>query len=528
MRKLVFALGSSLLLLASGCKHDSGNAEWNIDVLAPALKTTLTLSNLVEDSLLVVNPDNSMKLVYERSLYNLPVDSILQIPDTVIDTPVTSPIGISLAPGSSIPVINSPTRYDLKGAEIVEAIARSGTVQVRATNNLATKVILIYSIPSATLNGVAFSITAEIEANASISQSFDISGYHLDLRGLSGNSNNTLITSISGHTDPNGQTVQIGAGQTFITLESSFLGIIPQYARGYFGSQSIDIDLDSTDFCAFKKIIAGSIGLENVILSLDLENAVGADAQATINQLSSYNSRTGTMVNLSHSLIGNPVNITRASEPWPNSGNVTSTFNSYVVNKDNSNILAFIENLPDKLFYSLKFNVNPLGNISSGNDFFYYDKNIKASVALEVPLSFYASGLTLSDTIDFTSDANNVGKLINSGNFRLVADNGFPLSAKAQLYLLDENNTVLDSLLSDNIIAAPPLDGDLKVAQSLVSTVVLPIGNSTGDKLNITRRINIKVIFDTPFAPQLLKIYDGYKMDIKLIGDFNYTVNQPG
>jgi hypothetical protein len=243
--------------------------------------------------------------------------------------------------------------------------------------------------------------------------------------------------------------------------------------------------------------------------------------------LTSYNSRTGNTVNLSHSLIGNPVNITRATEPWHYSGNVTPTNVSYLIDKNNSNILSFIQNFPDKLYYSLDFFVNPLGNISSGNDFFYFDKNIDATIKLEVPLSLYANGLTLTDTIDFSSDASDVGKRINTGHFRLTADNGFPLSAKLQLILLDENNIVLDSLLTDQVIAAPPLDADFKVVNSLISDIILPVSSSTGDKLNNTKKINIKVVFDTPQAPQLVKIYDGYKMDIKVIADFTYTINQP-
>ena len=85
----------------------------------------------------------------------------------------------------------------------------------------------------------------------------------------------------------------------------------------------------------------------------------------------------------------------------------------------------------------------------------------------------------------------------------------------------------IDSLYSLNNIAAPALDGNFKSIGSLVSTLDVPISSATADKLNNTNRINIKIIFDTPQAPQLLKIYDHYKMDIKIIADFNYTINQP-
>ncbi len=194
-------LSSYFLVLSSGCKEDSGNAEWDVDVLAPVLKTTLSLNDLVEDSLLVSNPDSSLKFVYVNNFSNLLIDTLLSIPDTTIVNLLSLPISTTIQPGVSLININLETRYALKDAQLVEALVRSGSIIVNVQNALATPVIMNYSIPSATLNGVAFSITRTISATSSITETFDISGYHLDLRGLDGNSFNTLVTAIGGHTE---------------------------------------------------------------------------------------------------------------------------------------------------------------------------------------------------------------------------------------------------------------------------------------------------------------------------------------
>ena len=529
MRKIL--LPCCLLLTAScllpSCKQDAGNAEWDIDVLAPVLTTTLSLNDLVEDSLLVSNPDSSLKLLYVNDFSNLVIDTLLKIPDTTVTNNLSLPVSTTIQPGVNLININLETRYALKDAQLVEAVVRSGSIIVELQNSLDTKVFINYSIPSAKLNGVAFSMTRAVDSNSGISETFDISGYHLDLRGLDGNSYNTLVTAFGGNTDPAGIAVPIVANQPFITINNTFVDIVPQYARGYFGSPTYSLENESANFDFLKKIISGQLGLEEVKLSLSLENYVGADAQIEIHNITSVNPRTGVSIDLQHEVMGSPINITRASDAWINSGMITPTFTSYVFDNSNSNIRALIENLPHRLDYSLDFKLNPLGNISSGNDFFYYDHNIKTNLELEVPLTFYADDLTLSDTLEFNADAGTAGSRINSGSFRIIADNGFPLSATMTLILLDENDTPLDSLYSLNNIAAPDLDGNFKVIASRVSTLEVPMSSSTSDMLTNTKKINIKITFATPQVPQLLKMYDYYKMDIKIISDFNYTVNQP-
>ncbi len=517
---------TSYLMLPS-CKQDAGNAEWDIDVLAPVLTTTLTLQDLVDDSLLVVNPDSSLKLLYINNFSNLVIDTLLSIPDTTVVNALSLPLSTTIQPGLDLITINTETRYALKDAQLVEAYVRSGQIVVEFQNAVNAGVTIDYAIPSATLNGTAFAITRNVAAGASLTETIDITGYHLDLRGLDGSSYNTLVTSFGGSTDVNGPPVQIVANQPFITVSNSFVDVVPQYARGYFGSPEISVENESANFDFLKKIIDGKLGLEEVKLSLSLENYIGADGQVEIQNITSVNPRTGVSIDLQHAVMGTPINITRASDAWIYSGNVTPTLKSYVFDNSNSNIRALIENLPHRLDYSLNFKLNPLGNISSGNDFFYYENNIKTNLKLEVPMTFYSDHLTLSDTLDFNADAGRAGSRVNSGGFRIIADNSFPLSATMTLILIDENNVAIDSLYSLNNIAAPALDGNFKSIGSLVSTLDVPISSTTADKLTNTNRINIKIVFDTPQAPQLLKIYDHYKMDIKIIADFNYTINQP-
>jgi hypothetical protein len=73
-----------LLLVLSSCRRDS-NTNWNTDILAPLATTTLTINNLVRDSVLRTNPDSSVSIVFSNNVYSLNLaDQFIHIPDTSI------------------------------------------------------------------------------------------------------------------------------------------------------------------------------------------------------------------------------------------------------------------------------------------------------------------------------------------------------------------------------------------------------------------------------------------------------------
>src|SRR5687768_16129445 len=79
-RILLFVLLLALAGLFS-CRKEFGNPEWDVDGLVPILKTSLNFNDLIADSLLQENPDNSLTLVYNNNVYSLTADSLFEIPN---------------------------------------------------------------------------------------------------------------------------------------------------------------------------------------------------------------------------------------------------------------------------------------------------------------------------------------------------------------------------------------------------------------------------------------------------------------
>jgi hypothetical protein len=142
---------------------------------------------------------------------------------------------------------------------------------------------------------------------------------------------------------------------------------------------------------------------------------------------------------------------------------------------------------------------------------------------MQIPLSLVATNLTITDTVDFTLGDESVN--IKSGTLTLFANNGFPLDASVQLYMMNETYTVMDSLFgSINTIDEAPLDVNLKVKEKKMTKLVIPVGESKMNGLRETKKMLIKVRFNTSAQPQYIKIYSYYSIDLQLVGDFSVHV----
>ncbi len=530
--KIIFSSSLFILFLFSFIFYSScrkGNPSWDVDILAPLINSTLTINNIIPDSLLQTNPDNSLSIVYKIGLYSFNVDTLFKIPDTTLSNNYVSPFSTIISPGGGIiPVITTSITNNLGDVELTNVTLRSGKMLLTINSQIHGLVDFRYKIPSATNPaGNIFDTTVTIPAAVGAapgvySGAFDLSGYKLNLTGASGASVNTMVTSYSAIAAPlPGNTITINAGEA-VQITNKFVGIIPQYAKGYFGNTINNGEIDSTDFSLFNRIIDGTLQLEDIDINFSIENSIGADARITIDNLSSVNTRTGNTVPLSHSIIGSPINLNRAVD---NNGNVTSSLYEFSIKPSNSNIKSFVENLPDKMSYQMDFQINPLGNVSGSNDFVYYDKLLKTEMNMTIPLSLIANNLTMADTMDF--NMGNETDNVNHGTLYLYAENGFPFTAEVQLYMMDDNYNIKDSLISlPNAILAPALDANYICVGKQMTKLTIPVDKTKMDLLRSSKKMYLKIKFNTAGQPNYVKIYSLYKMDVKIVGNFNYTVGK--
>lgn len=528
MNKLFFGLTFCVLIIFFSCRKENSKASWDMQVATPLVYTTLNLNNLLPDSIVKSNSDNSLKIIYENQLYDLSSDAIIKIPDTTLKSAYNLPIDLKLPPGQIIPFpSNSETTYKLKGIELRKAIIKSGYVKFVVKSKIKEKTKFTYSIPCAKLNGNMFSINIEVPARVGntpgvFSEVYSLANYEIDLTGVNKNKINTIYTNISAAINPNAKdTVAVSTTDSLI-MENTFFDIKPLYAKGYFGNTTINIPATKSDFQFINKVTAGTIKFDEVKFKINIDNFIGFDTRILINKLNAISTRTNTVDPLiNNTIIGSSININRAFE---NAGTVTPSNFNYTLTKNNSNIVSMINSLPDKFEYEMKIITNPMGNLSGSNDFVYIDRLMYVKLQMEIPLSFYATNLTLIDTLDFNISIKDKPKIKN-GILTLIADNGYPFDATIQFYLLDDNNNITDSLLEKaSKISTAALDNNFKVLNKTQSVFKIPINDNKVDLLYNTKKIILKAKYNTAAAPNYVKIYSNYDMNIKLTGDFNYTV----
>jgi hypothetical protein len=186
-----------------------------------------------------------------------------------------------------------------------------------------------------------------------------------------------------------------------------------------------------------------------------------------------------------------------------------------------------IENLPGKLNYDIDIFLNPLGNVSGGNDFIHADHGLDVNMLLEMPLSFSANKLTLTDTTLVNFEDIKEFDNIQSAILTLIAENGFPFDAEVQLTPILKDGTKLNPLVSNNPIKAAEVNSLYKVENSKISNLKIPLEKNTLSKLKEAEKMIISIALTTEPANEFLKIYNNYKIKIQLTGDFSYRLNNP-
>lgn len=517
-----------IVLLFTTCKKENDSAQWDVNILTPIFKASLGVNDLIADSFTQVAPDGAVTLVFDSTIYTTPLDSVFEIKDTLQTSLFVSPGNITLTPGFVFYSQPNEISLDLNSVELSLAIIKSGHARLIAKNHLPTAVIYTFNIPEAKLNGVPFQKIQTIDAAppggvTEFSGLFDISGYSIDLTGTIGTEYNQLTYNVIGQTSLSGITVNVVPGDTIVDVTSGFEALIPLYARGYLGQGSVDVTGENS--IGTGKLLDGSILFDSVTAILTLKNSIGADAQAILSSMRSVNNRTGTTVDLvAPHFVNQTLNLNRATETGTPPSPVNSTYYSIQLDNTNSNIVALVENLPEKLTYDLNFLLNPLGNVSGHHDFLYTDDLFDANLKVNFPLRFAANQILFSDTQDIADLSTTADENLGDGIFKLIADNGFPYEFNLQIIMLNDIGVATDSLLVPDRIAPAMMDANFRAIGKERTIISIPLSIERRKNLLNTKRVVIRARFSTSSYPQQLQVYSDYVLNLKLVGDFIYMI----
>jgi len=521
------------LVFVISCRRE--DPSWDLDLTAPIAYGSLTIDDLIADSLTSVGADGSVRITYHSVVPGINADTLFNIPDTTILNSYSLPVGpANLAPGTVL-VNNVPTQtqYAMGSAQLVYGILERGKAKVHMQNDIQKRVIVTYIVQSATLNSVPATVTDTLPAAPNATQGsitdleLDLSNYEIDFTGINGDRVNTTVTIFSVVIDPSDPgNVTVNTTDSVIA-KISFEDMRPSYVRGYFGSELIQIGPEESYLSFFQRVQSGQLGLDSIYMTFTLENYAGLDARFTVNNIWSRSQLSGQTVYLANSIVGSPVNINRAQYSFGYPPSIPQIY-SWQFNNANSNIVNMFEIMPDHLGYDFSLFTNPLGNVSGNNDFLYTKFGINAYIDVDIPVNFYADQLVLVDTLETNLSVTNAANILTA-NLTLFTGNGFPFAGNLQFYLLDENNAVVDSIVvAPGLIASAPLAqaGGYYFADGATQSVInIPMNESQTSRILNSSRMIMKTTFNTGTNPDYVKIFSTNKLDFNLTADFEYRVN---
>lgn len=509
-----------LALIATSCKKEK--TSWDADFTIPIAQTTLSLNNIIADSLIATDANNHVSISYNTDIFNYNIDSIIKIPDTVTSFKYHAYSTSTLSPGQPIALTSEVKSFNFEPARITQVDIKQGFLVYTCLNPLTTPLIITYTIPAAKKNGVAFLIKETIPASdgvtpKSYTSRIDLSDYSIDMRGPNLDNSNRFQTSMYITTDPNGSPTTMTNGQEF-TFHTNFENLQLNYIKGYLGNEIQTTGPDTTAFDFFQRISCSSLSLNNIDVTLKISNGIGADIRFIPISLSSKNGSTGQVTPLSGDIIGKSYNITRASETHQATNPVKPTIST--LDFSNTNIKSLIENLPNQFIFGSSIQINPLGNISNGNDFIYSNNGLSANLNIKIPLSFKANSMILSDTLVYKTSSN---EKINSGTISLLISNSFPVNAKIRLFILDQNNQPTNEITPANqwITAGSEDSNNAPIASNSILKLNLE-GETlkrffTSNKLLLTSEINTA-------GTNYVNISTKSSIQVKIVGNFNTNI----
>ncbi len=416
--------------------------------------------------------------------------------------------------------------------EIKKAVLRSGEVNIKVSSTAQDTLYFEYNIPSLSSQNTTFNTKEKVNPGTVIHpetfiKSFNFTDYDFDLtcanintlRHPSANTDtfNTLNSILLGRIRYSGKLVYLSL-QDSLNVDLRMKNLVASSAKGYLGDSLYVVSGEKT-IDSFKKFASSTFALEKASVALNISNGVGINGEITIQEFTAYNTLSNQSLSLTGTAMHNKYAVTKAQEtPF------VPSITSIAIDQDNSNITKLIALKPDKITYKVALQLNPLGNLHTYDDFLFKESSIKVDAAIAIPLAVNIDNLRLKDTVNLGLNSIANSDKIQSGSLNFIVDNQFPFNAFMTIYVLNPQHQVIDSLHTTDPILAGSADATGRVTKKTHSVLKYPFTKTQINTIASAPQLLLDIKFGSP-PLKFEKLFTDYNMDIKLVGDFIYTID---
>lgn len=478
-----------------GCVHEIDDLTFTTlkpSISFPLGKISMNAGKLTQlgDSVNVRQGEsNVIELYYEAEMLNTTLDDRFTINDQSFtdEIPFSSFLftagqtnEVKLSAYNSFSISNSDLPDPAPELTLVEL--KGGNISITQSKDFSHEVETVITLPKLTKDGEPLTLT--VLNNAVVSE--DLNGYELDLTGASGTEVNVIDYEISTMVTESGSS-------TLGTISFSFnMGSMKfSYFEGNFLQYVFDEISTEFDLGLPENEVPDNIRFTNPRIKLIANNSSGIDYELDITEVSVIENNGDTLA-ITGTYDDEAFILQRADQR----GETISS--EHVISNDNTdNLSELFSNIPVGAYSRGVVSANPNGVLPQGN-FVSDDSRVVINAEITLPLEGYANNYAINDTIkniDLEFDDDGVINLDHI-NMRFKIENSFPFDVRLQLYFLEENNEVIDSLFigidDSSIIPAGTIDesGLVTSSNSKISDVVL--SHEKYEKVKFAKSIRIK------------------------------------
>jgi len=463
-----------------------------------------------------ISPDGFLSLHYSTGVVSGIMSDLLTFPQININKTVLNQTGLQ------IDLQTSGTTIDLTDSilipvSLVQTIARidsiqllSGNIQLSITSTNLTGTIS-YQFPGLRLNGVPLSLSRSFpNANFTVPlANYKIIPIH-DVIG-----NNILKCIFSIHLqNPSGP---INNGSAILNGNAVLDALSYETIWGDFSGY--DITLPSFQFSTgiFDRVSGGHFEFADPQLKFIFSNSIGVPLGLSFSQFNAIDHNNNSL-SLTGSGVPTLTNPRIIRYPSLNQMGQTIT-DSLIINKTNSNLPDILASNPTTIDMTASGKIMLPG--SGGTTFVNHDSKYDVTAVIDLPLWGKAGILILTDTLIFNylKTALPVPEELERVIIHINITNDFPVTVYPQVYLLDENHMLLDSLFAGNekIEGATDSNNDGFADPHKLDPLDIDLPRAKIDILNKIRFLITKgKIMTTSFPNQDVKFYLSYYLDYNI------------
>jgi len=482
--------------------------QWNPTIAVPLVYSRLGLQdvlNQVQDlEYIRVEADGSLTIVYADEYESDIAENLLSLDNQSYGETFSldaSQLNTLATSGTLVLTFNRTLGYSAGSNEVDKIWFKGGTLPLNISTTLEHDVTFKITIPEALKNGTALSETVSaLYTTAPNTGSSTISLQDLEI-------DFTKTTQTYSEIDVELEITITKKGSNSIKpVESVTFGmqlLNQKYSKitGLFDVIDFSTQGNTFDISFFRNSQSGSFTLADPRIKFILRNSIGIPIDASVPRFEGTNPN------------NNLVSLTGFPNPLPfpvvaNSEMGATKVDSFELNKNTSNLGAYINNRPASNYYELAVKTTTIG---SDRHFLLDSSRVSARVEIEIPLEGTAKDYVLESAQPFNLELDNPDQ-VKEILVRLYTENGFPADIAIQLYFEDSvSNTVLDSLILGDILILPSanIDANGKVDGVNPKTTDILMGTANVLRITAANRIRIKAYFNT------LKENGGNQPDVK-------------